>query len=197
MQETEADTLGLDAMKRAGLDVQAPGQLWAAAFEEERVNPPGFLSGIFASHPATEARRDRLQALGKEGGGDSGKSRFEAVIAKHRASWLADELSRRNYAQSEVMLARLLKTNFQQHEIYTAQAELFRRRAKPGDLQKAVNSYRLAAKDPRVAAIVFRDLGTSYQKLGDRAQAQSAFREYLKRAPKASDALMIQSYLDK
>jgi beta-barrel assembly-enhancing protease len=196
MQETEADTLGLEAMRVSGFDIQAPGQLWEAAYEEEKVNPPGFLSGIFASHPASQARRDRLQELGKSGGGDAGQARFQAMIAKHRASWLADELSRRNYAQSEILLKRLSAIDFQQHEIYASQAELYRRRGKPGDLERAIAHYQKATLDPAVAANVFRDLGISYQKANQPSLARKAFREYLKRAPNASDAAMIKSYLD-
>jgi beta-barrel assembly-enhancing protease len=195
-QESEADLLGFESMRAAGFDVNAPGQLWAGAYEEERVNPPGFLSGIFADHPASAERRDRLQNLGKVGGGDAGQARYEAVIGPYRARWLADELSRRNYAQSEVMLARLAKLSFQQHEVHAAQAELYKRRAKPGDLELAVKHYQMAIRAPSVASTVFRDLGTSYRKLGRNKEAQAAFREYLQRDPNATDAAMIRSYFN-
>jgi beta-barrel assembly-enhancing protease len=195
-QESEADLLGFESLRAAGFDVKAPGQLWAGAYEEERVNPPGFLSGIFASHPATAERRDRLQNLGKAGGGNGGQARYESVIGPYRARWLADELSRRNYAQSEVMLARLAQLSFQQHEVHAAQAELYKRRAKPGDLELAVKHYQMAIRAPSVASTVFRDLGTSYQKLGRNKEAQAAFREYLQREPNATDAAMIRSYFN-
>jgi beta-barrel assembly-enhancing protease len=192
-QETQADTLGLNALKRLGLDTQAPGQMWAAAYEEERVNPKGFLSGIFASHPATLERRDRLQKLGSLGG-ETGAERYSMVTFSSRKAWLADEISRRNYAQSEVMLARLAELDHSGLLDY-ARGELFRKRAAPGDLEKSVQAYQRAAKATDAPPECFRELGTVLKRMGKVVQSKAAFAQYLKRNPDAADAAIVRSYL--
>jgi beta-barrel assembly-enhancing protease len=196
-QEREADTLGFAALQQAKLDVQAPGTLWAAAFEEEKVNPKGMLSAIFASHPATPERRDRLTALalGKPSG-DAGAQRFRTIVQPYRTVWLSDELARRNYAQADVMLARLAKLPWDVGTVKNFQGELYRKRAQSGDLERAAAAYQAALREPGAPATTLRDLATTLRRLGKPAQARDAYREYLKRAPNADDAAMIRSYLD-
>ena len=197
-QEREADVLGFQALQAAKLDLAAPGALWSAAYEEEKVNPKGLLSGVFASHPATPERRDRLKQMAQNSpvGGADGSERFRAIIKPYRSAWLSDELARRNYAQSEVMLARLAAIPWDLGTVKNFQGELYRKRAQPGDLALAANAYQAALREPGVSPATFRDLGTTLKRLGNNAAAQDAFREYLKRAPDANDAAMIRSYLN-
>lgn len=199
-QEREADALGFQALQTAKLNLAAPGDLWSAAYEEEKVNPKGLLSGVFASHPATPERRDRLKKLAQShasvGAGDAGAERFRALISGYRGAWLGDELARRNYAQSEVMLARLALIPWDLGTVKNFQGELYRKRAQPGDLARAASAYQAALREPSVSPSTFRDLGTTLVRLGNRTAALDAFREYLKRAPDANDAAMIRSYLD-
>ncbi len=198
-QEREADALGFQALQAAKLDLVAPGALWSAAYEEEKVNPKGLLSGVFASHPATTERRDRLKIMAQDNvaiGADAGIERFRSLITPYRSAWLSDELARRNYAQSEVMLARLAAIPWDLGTVKNFQGELYRKRAKPGDLARAATAYQAALREPGVKPSTFRDLGTTLQRLGNNAAALDAFREYLKRAPNADDAAMIRSYLN-
>lgn len=197
-QEREADALGFKALQAAKLDLAAPGELWSAAYEEEKVNPKGMLSGVFASHPATLERRDRLNKMAQSSavGGTDGSERFRALIKPYRSAWLSDELARRNYAQSEVMLARLATIPWDLGTVKNFQGELYRKRAQPGDLTLAASAYQAALREPGVSPATFRDLGTTLKRLGNNAAAQDAFREYLKRAPDANDAAMIRSYLN-
>ena len=198
-QEREADTLGFQSLQAAKLDLAAPGELWSAAYDEEKVNPKGFMSGVFASHPATTERRDRLKQMALSSathGSDAGAERFRAVIKPYRSGWLADELARRNYAQSDVMLARLAAIPWDLGTVKNFQGELYRKRAQPGDLARAASAYQAALREPDVSPDTFRDLGTTLKRLGNNAAALDAFREYLKRAPNANDAAMIRSYLN-
>ncbi len=200
-QEREADLLGFRALQTAGLDVNAPAQLWSAAYEEEKVNPKGMLSAIFASHPATPERRDRLKLLAAQAQAhvelsDTGDTRFRLRVAPYRAGWLNDELARRNYAQSNVMLARLSLLKWNLAAVKNAQGALYRRRALPGDLVLAAGAYQAALREPDVDPRTFRDLGTTLKRMGKNGAALDAFREYLKRVPNADDAAMIRSYLN-
>ncbi len=198
-QEREADTLGFQSLQAAKLDLTAPGELWSAAYDEEKVNPKGFMSSVFASHPATTERRDRLKQMALSSapnGSDAGAERFRALIKPYRSYWLADELARRNYAQSDVMLARLAAIPWDLGTVKNFQGELYRKRAQPGDLARAASAYQAALREPDVSPDTFRDLGTTLKRLGNNAAALDAFREYLKRAPNANDAAMIRSYLN-
>ena len=197
-QEREADALGFQALQAVKLDLAAPGVLWSAAYEEEKVNPKGLLSGVFASHPATLERRDRLKKMAQNSAanGTDGSERFRAIIKPYRSAWLSDELARRNYAQSEVMLARLAAIPWDLGTVKNFQGELYRKRAQPGDLALAASAYQAALREPGVSPATFRDLGTTLKRLGNNTAAQDAFREYLKRAPDANDAAMIRSYLN-
>ena len=196
-QEREADTLGFSALAAAKLDLRAPGLLWAAAYEEERVNPRGMLSGVFASHPATPERRDRLSALASSRSEqfDPGAHRFREVIAPYRAEWLSDELSRRNYRQSEVLFNRLAALPWDRGTLKGLQGELFRKRAQAGDLERAVSAYQQAVAEADSPPSAYRDLGTTLRRLGRDAEAKAAFAQYLKREPNADDAAIIRSYL--
>ena len=198
-QEREADTLGFQSLQAAKLDLAAPGALWSAAYDEEKVNTKGFMSGVFASHPATTERRDRLKQMALNSptnGADTGAERFRAIIKPYRSGWLADELARRNYAQSDVMLARLAAIPWDLGTVKNYQGERYRKRAQPGDLARAASAYQAALREPDVSPDTFRDLGTTLKRLGNNAAALDAFREYLKRAPNANDAAMIRSYLN-
>lgn len=196
-QEREADSLGFAALAAAKLDLQAPGKLWAAAYEEERVNPRGMLSGVFASHPATPERRDRLSALAATRAErfDPGEHRFREVIAPYRAQWLADELARRNYRQSDVLFTRLAALPWDRGTLKGLQGELFRKRAQAGDLERAASAYQQAITEPDAPPSAYRDLGTTLRRLGRESEAKAAFAEYLKRVPDADDAAIIRSYL--
>jgi beta-barrel assembly-enhancing protease len=196
-QERDADTRGFTALQAAKLDLHAPGKLWGAAYDEEEVNPQGMLSGIFGSHPATKERRDRLTQLALGAApGDTGTQRFRNVIQSHRATWLGDDLSRRNFAQSEVMLKRLAMIPWDLANVHYFKGELYRKRAKPGDLERAISAYQSALREPNATPTALRELGTVLKRVGKTKAAMAAFREYLKRAPQADDAAMIRSYLD-
>jgi predicted Zn-dependent protease len=198
-QEREADAEAADRLAELGYDLASAARLWHAVHEEEKVNPRGLLSAIFATHPATEARLAWLDQRAQRGGPaapSAGRDRYAAALAPFRRLWLADELGRRNYAQSEVLLARLVRRAGWEADVLYAQGELYRRRAQPGDEERAFAAYQAAAARPEAAAEVQRALGQAHQRRGERDAARAAFRRYLERAPEAADRAMVESYLE-
>lgn len=199
-QEKEADEVGFAALVQANYASEAPSRIWANVLAEEKLNPRPFLSGLFASHPSSPERQKYLADMAKQASANAsverGQISFANAIAAHRNDWLDDELARRAYRQSELLLNRLSKIPYGQSQISHAQGELFRKRGQPGDLERAAAAYQRAAKDPKVSNEVFRDLGLTLKKLGDVADANTAFQEYLKRSPQADDAAMIRSYIN-
>jgi beta-barrel assembly-enhancing protease len=94
------------------------------------------------------------------------------------------------------MLKRLALIPWDLANVHYFQGELYRKRAKPGDLERAISAYQSALREPNVTPNVLRELGTVLKRVGKTNAAMDAFREYLKRAPQADDAAMIRSYLN-
>ena len=124
------------------------------------------------------------------------RERYQSQIEGWRAQWLADELGRRHYRQSEVLLTRL-----QQMPEYGLLAdyylaELYRLRQQPGDLQRALAAYDRAAASPqRLPPEWSRQRGQLRRKLGDEAGAAADLRAYLRAVPDAPDRALIEQWL--
>ncbi|MFO1494620.1 MAG: M48 family metallopeptidase [Lysobacterales bacterium] len=194
-QERAADQYGIERMRALGYDDRRVGDLWAAIWDEESQRDRDLMSAIFASHPASTERRDRLRRAAQSQGGETGVERYHAVVEPLRADWLEDEIGRRHYSQTEVLLARLARLPYDQAELAYYQAEMYRRRARPADLALAHAAYQRATAAPGAPAGAWRGLGLVLQKLGRSEDARAAFAEYLKRAPDAGDRAMIESWL--
>jgi beta-barrel assembly-enhancing protease len=198
-QEREADEYGFDALAKYGYDPHEAHRLWAGAYEEERANPPGMLSAIFASHPATQDRRDtlreRAQRYPRPPANADRDAEFLALVMKHRTDWLQDELARRNYSQSEVMLKRLAKFPYDQARLHHFLGELYRKRNTKDDLTRAVAAYQLAVAAPTALPESHRDLGLVLRKLNRPEPARAALQMYLTRAPAAKDRAMIEAMI--
>jgi serine/threonine-protein kinase len=66
-----------------------------------------------------------------------------------------------------------------------------------GNNVTALGQFQQAAhKDPRYAA-AYKGMGLVYDRLGDRAKAAKAYRQYLKLSPRAKDAALIKARLEK
>jgi predicted Zn-dependent protease len=196
-QEREADAYGYARLRELGYDLEAPGLLWAAIWEEDRVNPRGLLSSVFASHPATEERWRTLRekAAAEQIQGDARAELLIGRLASFRAAWLEDELARRNYTQTRVLLDRLKQTPANRAETLYFEGELYRKRAQDGDLERALAAYDLAATDRNAPAELWRDRGLVLRRVGRSNEAAADFRRYLERAPDADDRAMIEHYL--
>jgi len=72
---------------------------------------------------------------------------------------------------------------------------MYRRRARSGDFERAIGAYREAIAGVDPPALAWRGLGLSLRQLGRSVDAQLAWREYLARAPDATDRALIESYL--
>jgi len=191
-QEREADRFGFEQLSRAGYNNSAPGLAFTALLREVEARDDRGLSA-FASHPPTLERATYLteQAALAPGAGRLARARYVRETLRFRGHWLEDELARRNFAQSEVLLRRLtaLEPNA---EFHFFQGELYRKRAAVGDDQRAVAAYREALRLPNPPAGVYRELGLLTREPNERRQHM---REYLRREPKAVDRALIEGYL--
>lgn len=193
-QEREADALGAQQAGTLGYDLNAASELWAAALEEERVNPAGVLGRVFASHPPSKERLAFIRAQAQPTG-DRKMRPYQEQIDPFRKAWLDAEIGRRSFEQSEVMLRRLGSAGVGRGAVHFARAELHRMRDRPGDLSLAVSAYRQALKEVDAPIETHRQLGLVLRRLNQLEAARAAFRKYLELAPNAPDHALIESYL--
>ncbi len=198
--ERESDAIGIELMTRAGYDPREAAKIWALleAEREAADDPEQFI--FFRTHPTTEERMQTLEAraaqmiqLGEEG--RRRQNDYIAMIRPFRAAWLRDELRKRDYAASGVVLEHLAGVGDPSGEILFFQGEMHRMRAREGDLEKALAYYEKAAVHENVPVTVYRAMGLLHWKLGQRGQARAYLQDYLDRSPQASDHEMIRAYL--
>lgn len=194
-QERAADDYGLQRLAELGYDTHRAGQSWADIWREEQARERKLSSGIFATHPASEERAKRLKAAATSGG-ETRSEAFHAVIAPHRLDWLEDEVGRRHYGQTKVLLERLRRLPFAPAEIDYAIGEMYRRRAREGDLERAQEHYETSTSAPDAPARAWRGLGLSAARRGDRTVAAKALNRYLELAPHAPDRDLIEMELE-
>jgi predicted Zn-dependent protease len=196
--ERESDQIGFDMMTKAGYAPAEAPKIWESLIAEREAAGADQPSVFFASHPTSQERIDTLRkrAVAFGARGDVGRKRYLAAIASHRGEWLRDELQKRDYKDTEELLAQLLKDGFRPGEILFYQGELYRQRGDDGDMAKAIKLYRKAAVAKGAPAEVHRSLGMMYWKTNQLASARKSFRNYLAAAPKAQDRAMIKSYID-
>jgi predicted Zn-dependent protease len=194
-QERAADDYGIRRMRELGYRDRRAAELWSAVYEEDRWREKSLLSGIFATHPATAERRDRLLAATRADIGEARAAPFRNAVAALREDWLEDEVARRHWRQSEVLLARLAGLRYQPALVQRYQGELYRRRGAPGDAERAEIAYRAALASAPEDARSWRGLGLVLRQQGRNAEAREAFRRYLEAAPQAEDRAMIESWL--
>jgi tetratricopeptide (TPR) repeat protein len=198
--EREADLVGGELARRAGYDLREAPRIWEALLREQEASGSKSHSIFFATHPATEDRIASLRRLAEASGPvgepeDIGAEAFQAATLPLRGVWLRDELRRREFAGSQVLLDRLLVNGVRTGELYFFQGELYRLRSAEGDETKALAAYEWALALDGAPADTYRALGLILMKQGQRARARDAFARYLEGRPDAEDRQMVESYV--
>jgi len=198
--EREADEFGLALIVQAGYDPREASRIWEALMKERTATKDSAPFIFFATHPSTEERIDTLKDLAQKataGAGQAviGRERFLAATLPLRAMLLRDELRRREFGGSQVVLDRLLEGGVRLGELHFFQGELYRLRAEAGDAAKAVAAYEKALGYEDAPAETHRALGLLFSKAGEKVKARSAFERYLERQPAAEDRHMINTYI--
>lgn len=199
--EREADDIGFEFMADAGYDFHEAANIWQALIEERDAadQPDQFI--LFASHPTTGERVNTLRemAVQLESQGRYGQTyqrEYLDATRPFRAGWLKNELRKRDFAASQVVLKYLFVTGDNPGELYYYQGELYRMRAQEGDLEKAIASYQNALSYEEYPPAVLRSLGLLFWKTRKFEDAKDSFNHYLVVDPDATDYEMIKSYLE-
>lgn len=194
-QEREADDYGMVRLRQLGYDDRRVGALWADVWQEEKMRDRELLSSIFATHPASEERRDRLTAAAQDQSERREAASYWTAIEPNRAAWLEDEIGRRHYSQTQVLLQRLCSLPQASAETLYFEGEMYRRRGQNGDLERARTSYEQSITSAEAPAAAWRGLGLVLRQQAQPHAANDALHEYLRRAPNAEDRAMIESWL--
>lgn len=199
--EHEADIGGLDKMAANGYDTREAAKIWeqlrdemdataAARKVQSRKDKDG---GMFADHPPSAERVAYLtQAAVTQPGtpGATGGDDYVRNMGNYLPAFIDDQLKQNDFGASEYLIGALGKQGWTDWLRY-AQGELYRRRAGDGDLDKAVGAYGDGIAAGGAMPDLWRGRGLAELKLGKADEGKADLKEYLKRAPEASDKAMI------
>ena len=198
--ELEADGLGFTHATRAGYDANAGQLLWNNLIAETRgsdnpdVRRQETRASIFRTHPLSadrvEALTERAQAASA---GETYRERYRAAIRPHLDSWLREDLRRRDYGQTALVLDRLAKHGEDLGVVEYYRGEINRIRRAEGDRARAVQHYTNAIAQPDAPPAAWRELGEFAERDGRTADARAFFTTYLERAPQAGDRAFIEA----
>jgi len=202
-QEREADLGGLKLLHDAGYQTMAASSVWlrqrdekdaqAAALGVKSLKDSDY--GPFESHPMNVERMTYLareaQAMGTDKSFD-GLTDFRQAMAPIWPMLIEDQIRLNDFGASEYLLANLARGDWTGSLLY-ARAELYRARAKGGDLLTAETLYRQAIARGDAPAGAWRGLGLTLTRTGNQTEARSTLTEYLKRNPDAPDRAMLSA----
>jgi predicted Zn-dependent protease len=200
-EERQADARGFDLATSAGYDPAQSVELWQEELDEETVAPKDKEFEAFAaSHPATAERLATLAAMAKAKESERahwevGAESYEAVLRPFRMQWLSENLALAQFDQSLALVQALLKDQPRSGELQYALGEIYRRRNADGDSAKALAAYGAAIAAGGAPNEVYRGVGLTSLKAGDKSAARTALQKYLAAAPSSDDHAMIEFYL--
>lgn len=196
--EREADRIGAILMSKAGYDVSQAAKVWGNLLLEIKARPDGAQESVlFATHPGVEERQSTLAELGKTyPGGEANQKTWQEMVAPFVREWLADEVRRGQHEESIALLTRGLGRGVQQSEYLFARGEVYRLRAKEGDLDLSLGDLKAAAAAGDEPPQTHRSLGLVHRARNELQAAKASFQRYLELDPQAPDASMIKTYLE-
>ena len=199
--EQEADVGGLSMISKAGYDTREAAKIWEQLREEMDATAAARKvkskkdkdDGLFADHPPTAERVKYLNEMAtKDPGtpGGLGQDTYAAAMTPFWDDFADDQIKQNDFGASDYVITSLLKQGWTDWLCF-ARGELYRRRAGPEDLEKAVGFYGEGIAAGSGRAELWRGRGLTLIKLGRADEGKADLKEYLVRAPDASDRSMI------
>lgn len=197
--EREADRIGASLMRKAGYDVGEAGKVWQNLALEILARPGGDPAStpLFATHPATDERKQMLAALAEAlPGGVTNEAAWRQGVRPFLREWLNEEVKRGQHEESIALLSRLNINDRSQPDYLFARGEVFRLRGQEGDLEAALVDYLSATTIGGEPPETHRGLGMIYRTRNRLPEARASFQRYIELAPQAPDSAMIRSYME-
>jgi predicted Zn-dependent protease len=197
--EREADSRGLDLLAKLGYSPGSASEVWENLTKEHEVEKDGATVLFFASHPQSEERIKNLRKHAKEipfkGTPKIGEKDHLEAIAEMRGQWFQQELLRRKFKQSELVLQNLSSSKWYPGELHFFRGELIRKQAEEDYVSRSIEYYQKAIEmddsDPRPR----RAIGLMLMKTDQKVRAAENLEMYLKLKPNADDTSIIKNFL--
>jgi predicted Zn-dependent protease len=199
--EAEADAMGVKLITQAGYDPMEMATVWQQLIGEEQASASyrgkhRDRGSIFDTHPSDDARLADLKAdaLELKVPGkvyQNYRDRYLSTIGPIRQTLLDDQVKLNDPGASEYLIQTLAQDGWN-GLLRFYEGEVWRLRNRPGDEQRAEQSYAAAVVYPDVPADAWRWHGISLMKQGRTAEAKSALAKYLAMKPDAADAAWVR-----
>ncbi|MBK8188363.1 MAG: M48 family metalloprotease [Cellvibrio sp.] len=145
--ETQSDTVGMKYMHKAGYDPQAAVELQEIFLKLQDGKEPGFIDGLFASHPPSKARiaANKKEAT-KYSGGLRNKSQYQKAIAqlvKDKPAYEKFEnaqkaMSMKNYIDALALVDQAIQQQPRENLFWDLKGEALLRQEKPTEAINAL-----------------------------------------------------------
>ncbi len=203
--EAEADAMGARLIADAGYDPMEMSDTWAQLIGEldrsaryrRKHRDRGY--GLFETHPAPESRLADLKASAAElrvAGRtyETGRARYLEAIGPIRQIILDDQVKLNDPGASQYVIETLAQDGWN-GLLRFYEGEVWRLRNRPGDQQRAEQSYSIAVAYPDAPPDAWRWHGLSLIKQGHRGEGRAALSKYLSMKPDAADAPFIRQMI--
>lgn len=201
-QERAADLKSAEYLAASPYSVAAMARTWdtllaefdATAAERKRRSRRYRGTSFADGHPSPSDRSAYLAKVAAQtsGGGETRDAQYRAAVSPWLPRLIDDQIGLNDFGGSDFILAQRASGPWS-NDLLLARAELYRRRGNPRDLVAAQTFYQdiLASEPGRAEAL--RGLGLVKMRNGDMEGGRNALRRYLRIAPGASDASMIEA----
>jgi predicted Zn-dependent protease len=209
-KEAAADIYGYDFALSGGYYPRAGENICrrqideTAASDEERKRRSPTRINVFGSHPLELERIEALRKydleLNRQVQTTSEndvqiRADYRTRIRPYLASWLRDDLRRRDFGQTIFVINNLLIDKADAGVLNFYKGEAFRLRTREGDLATALSAYQEALLAPDAPVETNRQIGEIYRRQDKKPEALAAYKAYVAAAPNAEDAWIIQDLI--
>ncbi len=177
--ELEADRYGIQYMSEAGYDPQAAVELQQTFVRLSEGRQSGWLDGLFASHPPSQARVNANKELAAQySGGERNKAAFERAIAQLRRDQPAYEhyqqaqkaASEKQYDQALGLVEQAIAKQPKENLFWELKGQLLMQKKQPGEAVAAFDRS-IRANPEFFRPLVYRGLLHKQQNNASQARA--------------------------
>ncbi|MFN0183586.1 MAG: tetratricopeptide repeat protein [Aquabacterium sp.] len=197
-QERDADRIGIALIRRGGWDAREAAKVWSQLRQELTAGAggdPAKKSVMFATHPGADERQALLAELAGQEGGVTHDEAFQRLMDPHLPMLIDDELKRAQYEETITLMTRLHQRRPERGDLLYARGEARRLGGKVEETPAALADFQSALQLKSAPAQTYRAIGLIERQAGRKAEAVQAFERYLREAPDAPDAALIQSFV--
>jgi hypothetical protein len=199
--EAEADAMGIKLTAEAGYDPRQMPTVWQQLIGEEAASARyrrkrRQKGSLFDTHPSPDSRLAdlRLSAAEVTVPGklyNDYRARYLGVLGPFRQTLLEDQVKLNDPGASQYLINTLAQDGWN-GLLRFYEGEIWRLRNRPGDEERAAQSYAAAVLYADAPADAYRWHGIQLLKAGRTGEAKAAFARYLTMKPNAPDAAWVR-----